>query len=91
MLSSIQAPVYYCEHKQKVETGEAWNKANSECTAVTQCYIHVYQSSAICIFFPRQLREVEQWNREVDGLDLLAISYQIHSTGDNVIYPLTCS
>ena len=39
LLSSIQAPVYYCEHKQKVETGEAWNKANSECTAVTQCYM----------------------------------------------------
>ena len=43
------------------------------------------------MFLHRQLKEVEQWNREVDGLDLLAISYQIHSTGDNIIYSLTHS
>ena len=43
------------------------------------------------MFLHRQLKEVEQWNREVDGLDLLAISYQIHSTGDNITYSLTRS
>ena len=41
------------------------------------------------MFLHRQLKEVEQWNRVADGLDLLAISYQIHSTGDNIIYSLT--
>ena len=58
---------------------------------IQQLHNAVRVSKQWCMFLHRQLKEVEQWNREADGLDLLAISYQIHSTGDNIIYSLTCS